>query len=208
MITNRSLQLLITLLCFAALCLAQQEPAVQQPKPGASPAWSVGNQAAPVEIEVFNDYQCPPCVTFNMKLKNVLEKYPGKVRIVFRNFPLTRTHLNALAAAQSAEAAGFQGKFIEMIDLLFAKQSEWAQSNNAKKLFRLYARSLELDLNKFSLDVNSYDVQQRIQLDLERAKSLGVPGTPTVLVDGKMIEHEDRENLNQLIDAALSNSNK
>ena len=205
---KRSLQLLITLLCFATLCLAQGETAVQQPKPGASPAWIAGNQVAPVEIEVFNDYQCPPCATFNVRLKSVLEKYPGKVRIVFRNFPLTRTHLNALAAAQSAEAAGFQGKFIQMIDLLFAKQSEWAQSNNAKKLFRLYAHSLELDLNKFSLDVNSYDVQQRIQLDVERAKSLGVPGTPTVLIDGKMIEHEDSENLNQLIDAALNNSGK
>src|SRR5215208_5800119 len=127
----------ITLLCFSVLVCSTlySRVAGQDIKPGASPVLSVGNLNAPVTIEVFNDYQCPPCASFNEELKKIEAKYKDKVRIVFRNFPLTQMHDNALPAAQAAEAAGLQGKFIEMINLLYENRGQWDSSKNGKQLF-------------------------------------------------------------------------
>src|ERR1043165_164991 len=80
----------------------------QEIKPGASPAWVAGDPNASVLIEVFNDYQCPACARFNEKLNAIQAKHKTGLRITFRNYPLTRTHENALLAAQAAEASGLQ----------------------------------------------------------------------------------------------------
>jgi len=151
-----------------------------------------------VTVEIFNDYQCRPCATFNQELKRIEAKYQSNVRIIFRNYPLTRTHQNALEAAQAAEAAGLQGKFIEMIELLYAGQQEWAESSNSQRIFKSYARKLKLDGEKFDADVKGQRVWERITFDIERAQSLNVPGTPTVLLNGKMIDREMNANIDQL----------
>ncbi|HEX3253223.1 MAG TPA: thioredoxin domain-containing protein [Pyrinomonadaceae bacterium] len=175
----------------------------QNPEPAGATAWSVGDPGAPVSVEIFNDYQCPPCATLNQELKRIEAKYEGRVRIIFRNYPLTRTHQNALTAAQAAEAAGLQGKFIEMIELLYAGQQEWAESTNSRQIFKTYARKLKLDGRKFDADVKGQRVSERIGFDVARAKSLNVPGTPTVLLNGKMIDKEMNANIGQLIDEAF-----
>ncbi len=172
-------------------------------EPAASTPWSVGNPNAPVSLEIFNDYQCPPCAAFNQELKRIETKYPNNVRIVFRNYPLTRTHQNALAAAQAAEAAGLQGKFIEMIDLLYAGQLEWAESRNSRRIFKSYARKLKLDGKKFETDVKGQRVAERIAFDVGHAQSLNVAGTPTILLNGKVIVFAMNANIDQLIDEAL-----
>ena len=178
---------------------------VQDMKSASSVAWGVGNPSAPVSVEIFNDYQCPPCATLNQELRKIEAKYQGNVRIIFRNYPLTHTHENALAAAQAAEAAGLQGKFIEMLALLYDGQREWAESRNSRRIFKSYARKLKLDSKKFDADVKGQRVWERINFDVARAQSLKVPGTPTVLLNGRVIDREMNAHIDQLIDEALKN---
>jgi len=175
----------------------------QDVSPGASPAWIVGNPAARVEIEVFNDYQCPPCNTFNDKLKKIETKHKDDVKIIFRNFPLPAAHRNALAAAQTAEAAGLQGKFREMVNLLYSERLSWVESKEARKLFLAYARKLNLDIYRFVADVDGERVRERIRLDVDRAKSLAVEGTPTVFLNGKKVRVEDTLDFDSLIEQLL-----
>lgn len=175
----------------------------QDIKPGASPVVSVGNPDASVSIEVFNDYQCPPCASFNEELKRIEARYKKEVRIIFRNFPLTRMHENALPAARAAEAAGIQGKFTGMINLLYETRNEWAEAANARELFISHARKLGLDIDRFTSDMDGDYVRKRISLDTERAMSLKVTGTPTVFVNGKVLSPEEMSRIDGIIKRAL-----
>jgi protein-disulfide isomerase len=186
------------------LLVASVSVYAQDINPGASPAWVIGNAKAPVSIEVFNDYQCPPCGTFNEQLKKIEAEYKDNVRIIFRNFPITNTHQNALLAAQTAEAAGLQGHFVEMINHLYGNAKYWAESENPRQLFMSYAQELRLDLDRFALDLDGELVRERIRLDVARAKSLGVNGTPTILLDGKMLAPAKTADIASLIEQALN----
>src|SRR5260221_9238100 len=189
---------LITLSFAFERTLAQQKPSL-----GASPEWGLGNRNAPVVIEVFSDYQCRRCATYNGDVKKVQAKYGDKVRLVFRQFPITQIHGNALIAAQAAEAAGLQGKFFEMNDMLYAKANEWGASKNLEEQFISYARDLKLDLKQFRADISGQQVRERVRLDAERAQYLNLPGTPTVVVNGELKLHEDLADLDSAIKARL-----
>lgn len=154
---------------------------------GASPAWAIGSANAPVTVEEFGDYQCPPCGTVYPELEKIREDYGDRVRLVFRHYPVTRLHRNALAAAHAAEAAGLQGKFWEMHGQLYRGQQTWANSADAPARFAAYARSLGLDAARFARDVNGEAADKRVVADHERAKSLGVDGTPTFFVNGRKL---------------------
>ena len=172
---------IFTLLSFAAA----HEARGQEVHPGADPARSVGGANAPVTVEVFNDYQCPSCAAFHRGLKRIMDEHKRDVRVVFRNYPLTSIHKNAQAAATAAEAAGLQGKFVEMINLLYENQAEWGNAGDARRLFLTYARRLELGLDRFHADMNGSRALERVLLDTKRALSLDLKGTPSVLVNGR-----------------------
>lgn len=171
----------------------------QEILPGASPPWSVGPEDAPVSIEVFNDYQCPPCATFHETLKKIAAKYEGRVRIIFRNYPLTAMHRNSYAAAQAAEAAGLQDKLIPMLDRLYKYQAQWAASDDVRELFSSYARELNIDMGRFDVDMDGMFVRERIRLDVERANSLAVTGTPTTFVNGQLMTSRKQENIERIV---------
>src|SRR5581483_190972 len=86
-----------------------------------------------VTIIEFADFQCPACGQAHPALKQILEEYKGKVTFIYRHFPLPQ-HQNAILAAKASEAAGEQGKFWEMHDMLYEKQNEWSESNNAEEI--------------------------------------------------------------------------
>jgi protein-disulfide isomerase len=195
----RTLPLLLWLFLAAGLSASGQDT-----KPGAAPAWTVGDSNASVSIEVFNDYECPPCGPLNKQLQKIKAKYKDKVQIIFRNYPLTNMHQHALLAARAAEAAGLQGHFIEMIDQLYGNLKYWSKRKNAKPLFLSYARKLNLDLVQFARDLDGEVVRERIRLDVERAKSLEIVGTPTILLNGKMLYVTTIDKITPLIDEALT----
>jgi len=190
---------------------ATVRPNVPAPTPvnvaqaGAEPPHSIGPADAPVTLEEFGDFQCPPCGLLYPVLKDMEKEFGSRLRVIFREYPLVPTHPHALSAARSAEAAGMQGKFWEMHDMLFTNQRTWHASFDARPIFDDYAVKIGLDLEKFKRDLNGSVVEQRIFLDGKRAHALGVSGTPTVFMNGREIPFESLppEKLRPIIQAEI-----
>jgi protein-disulfide isomerase len=168
----------------AAQPRAEAQPLPAVPKPTNIPAGVV------VTVEEFGDYQCPPCGVLHPELKKIAAEYGNKVNIIFRNFPLTMNHKNALAAAQAAEAARLQGHFDEMHDRIYEHQADWKDQADPRPTFTKYANDIGLDLKRFARDVDSQEVQQKIAFDQQTAIARGVNGTPTVFVEGRQMKPE------------------
>ena len=167
------------------------------PQPGAEPARTKGDPNAPVVIEEFGDFQCPPCAALHPELQQIEKDYGQRVRVVFRHFPLTQIHPYALEAAQVAEAAGNQGKFWEMHAWLYEHQEEWHKGPYARQMFFNAAQKMGMDVGRLQVDMNTAEVKQRVIQDYRRGISLGVQGTPTLFINGKLVTQE------QMTDAGL-----
>lgn len=146
-----------------------------------------GRADAPVLIEEYGDFQCPPCGFLHPILKRLEGEYEKQVRVVFRHYPLRNMHKHADEAARATEAAALQGKFWQMHDLLFEKQNEWKDASPARPLFLNYARTLGLDLGKFTQDIDSAAISNRVMSDEAQGSARGVTGTPTVFINGREI---------------------
>jgi protein-disulfide isomerase len=162
-------------------------PAVIKGVPGAEPAHTLGPANAPVQLEEFGDFQCPPCGMFHPILEQMHQEFGDKLRITFREFPLVPAHQHAVAAASSAEAAGLQDKFWEMHDLLYEHQADWKDKMDVGPIFEGYAKQIGLNVERWKRDVGSEAVAQRIFLDGKRGHSMGVRGTPTVFMNGREV---------------------
>ncbi|HEV7857635.1 MAG TPA: thioredoxin domain-containing protein [Pyrinomonadaceae bacterium] len=155
-----------------------------KPSNGAEPPHLRGDANAPVLIEEFGDFQCPPCGALYPLMKKIEGESGTRVRVIFREFPLAKIHKNALDAARAAEAAGLQGRFWEMHDVIYEKQGDWSVMPDARPVFAEFARELKLDVDRFNSDMDTLQVNSRISADMSRAESLGVKGTPTVFING------------------------
>ena len=120
-------------------------------------------------------------------LAQLIENYPAEVRIVYRHFPLNSIHENATLAAQASEAAGIQGKFWEMHDLLFERQGEWAglPVDQFQGWLIDVAEELSLDSDQFANDLNSEATSTKVQAAYESAANIGLPGTPFLVINGR-----------------------
>jgi len=139
-----------------------------------------------VTLEEFGDYECPPCGSLAAPLNQLEHDYRPRLRMTFRNFPLNN-HPHARDAACAAEAAGLQGRFWEMHDLLYKEQSTWSRAADARVLFSAYAGTLGLDLARFERDRDSDKVKGRIADDEKRASALGVKTTPSIFINDQPI---------------------
>jgi len=178
---------------------------------GAEPPHTRGADAAPVTIEEFGDFQCPPCGALYPDLKRIESEYgPQRLRVIFREFPLVRIHAHALEAAHAAEAAGFQDHFWEMHDLLYENQKIWSAATDERPLFTDYARRLGLDVERFTRDMDGSVASMRVILDERRGESLGVKGTPTVFVDGRELPPAQTtyDGLRTAIETALNSNTR
>ena len=178
-----------------------------QVDPGAEPPHALGSSTAPVTLEEFGDFECPPCGLLHPILKDLEHQYgPTKLRIIFREFPLVPTHQHALAAARAAEAAALQGKFWEMHDMIYENQNAWHEAFDVRPIFEGYATKIGLDLVQFRQDNTNEVVERRIFLDGKRGHSLGVKGTPTVFLNGRELPFESLapDKLKAVIDAELA----
>lgn len=179
---------------------------------GAQPPHARGDATAPVTIEEFGDFQCPPCGALHPVLKTMETEFgPKKLRVIFRHLPLVPAHAHALTAARASEAAGLQGKFWEMHDMIFENQNAWKDVFDAKSIFEGYAVKLGLNIEMFRRDLGGEAVERRIFLDGKRAHALGVQGTPTAFLNGREIPFEavmQANSLRGLINGALGSANK
>jgi protein-disulfide isomerase len=190
--------------------VAQQQQPVAQGVPGAEPAHVLGPANAPVHIEEFGDFECPPCGMFHPILEQMKAEFGDKLAITFREFPLVPTHQHALAAASAAEAAGLQGKFWEMHDLLYEHQNDWKKEFDVRPIYEGYAKQIGLDVERYMRDMNGDLVAQRIFADGKRGHSLGVKGTPTVFMNGREVPFENlpAEKLRVVIQNELRSSGR
>jgi protein-disulfide isomerase len=144
-----------------------------------------GNPNAKVVVVEFSDMQCPSCRRGNDTVEQLMLQYEGKIRVIFRHYPLD-IHPKARLFAQAAEAAHRQGKFWEMQDLIFNEQDA-----NEKRLEE-FARSLGLSMEQFRKDMKSKEVQDAILNDIASARRYGVTSTPTYFLfvgeKGQMIQ--------------------
>jgi protein-disulfide isomerase len=148
-----------------------------------------GNLTGKVTLVEFGDFQCPACGAYEPIVRQVTKDNADIMKIVFKHFPLTQIHQNALLAAKASEAASNQGKFWEMHDMLYDTQKDWEGSLNARDTFIGFAKTLGLDTTKFAADLNSPAIENKILAEYKEGTLLGVQGTPTFFVNGKQIEN-------------------
>lgn len=157
-----------------------------------------GNPAAPVTIVVFDDFECPFCARAVPLLKQVLAAYPDQVKLVFKNFPLTM-HPHARAAATAALVAQKQGKFWPLHDLLYENYNRL----NPQKIREL-AEQAGLDMPRFAQDLKDPELQQRINAEKEEGQKVGVRGTPTIFVNGRLLQQRSMAGFSRMIEAELT----
>ncbi|MBI5596152.1 MAG: thioredoxin domain-containing protein [Elusimicrobia bacterium] len=140
---------------------------------------SKGPKNAPVQIVEFSDFECPFCGRVVPTLKQIMDAYPGKVRVAFKQFPLP-FHKNAPAASEAALAAHAQGRFWEMHDKLFQDPK-----NLTRETFEKYAQELGLNLAKFKADLDNKKFEAQVKADVEYGQKVCRFGTPTFFINGR-----------------------
>ncbi len=178
-------------------------------KTAASPTnHAYSSSSTGVVVKEYGDFQCPGCGAFFPIVKEIKEKYKDKITFQFVHFPLSQIHQNALSAHRAAEAAGNQGKFWEMHDLLYINQDNWKTSTLISRDLEQYAQQLNLDMAKYKTEYASSATNSIIQADIKTGQELKVTGTPTFFIDGKQIEDNNSiasvEKFSSAIDAAIA----
>ena len=162
-----------------------------------------GDPDAPVTLEVFEDFACKPCAQQSESLKQLEQTYHGKVQVIFRNFPLA-SHPYAREAAYAAEAAGLQGRFWEMHDILYRDQARWVVTGT----IGLCASNIGLSMARYALDSMIEAVRERVEADQKKGAELGVTRLPAIFLNGRLLDLRSLNpgGLRSEIDAALNGS--
>jgi protein-disulfide isomerase len=143
---------------------------------------SLGPADAPITLVEFGDFQCPFCRQWEQQTyQPLLAAYPGKIRFVFRDFPLTSIHPNAMPAAEAAQCANEQGAFWKYHDKLFGSE------NLSDDVYKQYAQDLNLDMTKFNDCLTNHAQAKAVQADSDFAVNMGINSTPTFFVNGLAI---------------------
>lgn len=172
-----------------------------------------GNATAKVTMIEYGDYECPACGEYEPLVQQLFKSYGDRVLFVFRDFPLYQIHPFAMISAQATEAANLQGKYWEMHDLLYSKQSEWSTNSSlsptdvVSKYFNGYAQSLGLNVTQFDTDINSDAVKARVQSDLALGNAAQIDHTPTFFINDVQIPNpQSLADFQKDLDSALASS--
>lgn len=163
----------------------------------------IGSDSAPVEIIEYGDYQCPGCANFDIvTLPDIKERIvdAGKARFIYRDFPLDAIHPHARISAHAAACADEQGKYWQMHRLIFQGQPDWA-SGNAERILRGYAEAVSLDMGRYGDCMQSARFAGRIQASYEQGVALGVGGTPTFLIGGRLYPGMGYDDFRRIVDS-------
>ena len=181
----------------------------EAPAPGPAKKVEVGSapsrgpKNAPITVVLFSDFQCPFCGRVEPSLVELEKAYPGKVRIVWKNYPLP-FHNNAKPAAEAALAAHEQGKFWQMHETLFKNQ----QALTAPDLEK-YAKDIGLDMTKFKAAMDSHKFAAQVEADAKQGSALGVSGTPAAFVNGQLVSGAvPVDDFKKIVDAELKGGGK
>ena len=156
-----------------------------------------GAEHARITVVEYGDFECPTCKQASQALKLILDEFRSRIRFVYRHFPLEEVHPNALQAAEAAEAAGAQGKFWEMHDLLFENQLHLKANH-----LRSYAERLELDMAPFTTEMDDEIYRQRVREHQASGIGSGVRATPGCFINGRI--HDVSSGVHTLYDAVAA----
>ena len=162
-----------------------------------------GPKDAPVTVVMFSDFQCPFCSQAVPMVDEVVKAYPKDVRFMMKQFPLRQIHPNAEPAAEAAIAAEKQGKFWEMHDELYK-----AGRNLSPEAIKGIAEKIGLDMKKWEADRNSPEVKKQIDDELALGQKVDVRGTPSLFIDGKVVQNRSVDGMKAQIDEALKAKKK
>jgi protein-disulfide isomerase len=171
---------------------------------GAKSIHILGNPDAPVTVEEFGDFQCPPCGMLSGPINQLEQDFRPRLRVIFRHFPLTM-HRHAREAALASEAAGQQGRFWQMHDVLYREQALWSEAADVRPLFDAYAGMLGLKIDRFKKDMESEEVKRRVAADQEQGAALGIKITPTIFIDDRALPNASLSpaSLHAAVEAAM-----
>ena len=171
--------------------------------------WVKGNKDAPITIVEYLDFECEACGAYYPVVKRLSEEYKDEVKFVVRYFPLPG-HKNSMTSALAVEAAGQQGKYWEMHNIVFENQRDWGEKQIPDpKIFENYARQIRLDMNQYEKDIISQEVKSRIERDRKSGQKLNLQGTPSFFLNGEKIENpRGYEDFKALIQSAISKTSK
>lgn len=150
--------------------------------------WWKGSKDSKIILIEYSDFQCPACATYAPMVKQLSQEFGDKILFVYRHFPLPQ-HKNAEPAARAAEAAGKQGKFWEMHDIIFENQKIWSDQKDAESIFVKYAESLFIDISKFKADFDSKETKNKVESDYQSGIRASVNSTPTFFLNGQKIQN-------------------
>lgn len=171
-----------------------------------------GNSSSSVSLIEYGDFECPACSAYDPVVQQVVAHYGNKIEFAFRNFPLTSIHPDTYEATQAAEAAGLQGQYWQMHDYLYSHQTEWTMlppGTQLKQYLDNAAASLHLNVDQFNADMDSAQVANKIQSDLNSANAMQLDYTPSFFLNQKQIQNPSSYNaFITLIDQALASSNR
>lgn len=174
---------------------------------GAQPANEKGSPNASVTLEEFADFQCPQCALQHPNMNEIKSMYGTRIHFIFREFPLDiKAHDKSYDAAVAAEAAGLQGKFWEMQNMLFSNQKAWTDNDNFRQMWKDYAQKIGLDVPKWETDIAGLAAKTRVNADRDRGKAIGINGTPSLYINGNLVKQDDMtvDAIKGLIDAELA----
>jgi protein-disulfide isomerase len=173
-------------------------------KRGDKSAHILGKADAPVTLEEFGDFECPPCGNLAEPINQLERDYRGRLCVIFRNFPLPN-HQHAQEAALAAEAAGVQGRFWQMHDVLYREQALWSKAPDVRSLFKAYAGTIGVNVAQFEKDLDSEEVKKRVAADQQQGAVVGVTTTPTIFINDRTVPVTalNPTGLRAAVDAAL-----
>ncbi|MFH5831462.1 DsbA family protein [Halalkalibaculum sp. DA384] len=160
---------------------------------------------ADIVLTEYSDYQCPACAYYHPVVEKLKEEFGDKLKVEYRYFPLN-SHQFAALAARAAEAAGNQGQFKAMHDMLFENQDNWSSSGNPQSIFIGYAKELGLDVQQFQSDLNAAETQKKVMEQKQEGVNMGVNSTPTFFINGIKVQQLPRsyDQFKSLLESQMS----
>ncbi len=163
----------------------------------------MGDKTAKTSVIEYADLQCPACASYNPIMKRLESDFKGRVKFVYRFFPLTSVHRNAIISAQASYAAHKQGKFSEMKDALYENQPAWENLPDPREDFAKFADKIGLDVERFKKDMNSDESKNVVLAGLNEANKLGLNSTPTFFINDLHVSPNGYDDFKKLIEQEL-----
>lgn len=170
---------------------------------------TVGAGNKKVTLIEYGDFQCPACKAFVPIVQQIKADYGDDITFQFRHYPLVQIHPNAFLGSRAAEAAGKQGKFFEMHDLLYENQEAWSSQSDPTETLVSYATQLQLNVDQFRSDLTSEAVANTINADVKAAKEIGASATPTFVLNGRKLDPNPPtlDDFKKVIDEEIAKAN-